>query len=347
MKGIFAAIHMQSIDNEYTIWYSNPGDRQTRRVLDACNAGFVWECANCTSFLPKVSDMELCTGRKTPVLRYHNSARYCQNQTDDPYRGAPASSTTKGQIGLARTVPNMGQVSWQTRQAPIELGSPHSLCVSPKQSKRQFPSFMSCLQSLEIFPDVSNPRGGEGLCRYEMGKRSASGTRNVNIARSPSRLHDSGRSSALVRVSGKPGMKVILVWLNLLLLPIPLAWCQTKQTTLASWYSSTEACTYWERKRVHDCPTASGKSLYWLEAHHPYFAASWDYPLGTYVKVCHYPSQLSWAGASCVRVEIVDRGPAKRLTEQGHRIDLSKAAFKAICGNLTQGTCAVTVKEVP
>ena len=89
---------------------------------------------------------------------------------------------------------------------------------------------------------------------------------------------------------------------------------------------------------MYDCPTASGKSLYWLESHQPYFAASWDYPMGTRLHVRHTRHALT--------VEVTDRGPAKRLVNQGRRLDLSKAAFQAVCGDLAQGTCHVTVEAV-
>ena len=48
-------------------------------------------------------------------------------------------------------------------------------------------------------------------------------------------------------------------------------------------------------------------------------AASWFYPLGTTVVVTHDDKS--------VVVEITDRGPAKRLVQQGRTIDLSRAAF--------------------
>jgi len=48
-------------------------------------------------------------------------------------------------------------------------------------------------------------------------------------------------------------------------------------------------------------------------------AASWFFPLGTWVKVA--------CGDRSVTVEITDRGPAQRLVRQGRVIDLSHAAF--------------------
>ncbi len=48
-------------------------------------------------------------------------------------------------------------------------------------------------------------------------------------------------------------------------------------------------------------------------------AASWYFDLGTKVVVTH--------GARSVVVEITDRGPARRLVNEGRKIDLSRAAF--------------------
>lgn len=50
--------------------------------------------------------------------------------------------------------------------------------------------------------------------------------------------------------------------------------------------------------------------------------ASWDYPLGTTLRVSH---------KNCtVFVTVTDRGPAKRLVAQGRRLDLSRAAFERL-----------------
>jgi rare lipoprotein A len=65
-------------------------------------------------------------------------------------------------------------------------------------------------------------------------------------------------------------------------------------------------------------------------------AASWFYPLGTRVVVTH-------AGRRVV-VEITDRGPNKRLVNQGRMIDLSYAAF-ANLANPDSGLIAVTIKK--
>lgn len=85
----------------------------------------------------------------------------------------------------------------------------------------------------------------------------------------------------------------------------------------ASWYS-TECCKYNPSK---GCPTASGASLYALEERGVKYAASWDYPFGTRLKVTNLENGQS------TTVTILDRGPAKRLKRV---IDLSKKAFQEI-----------------
>ena len=101
----------------------------------------------------------------------------------------------------------------------------------------------------------------------------------------------------------------------------------------ASFYS-TEACKYNPHK---GCPTASGRSLYDLEAKGIDFAAMWDVPFGTKVRVTNVET-----GKSTV-VVVWDRGPARRLKRP---IDLSKSAFKKIA-NLQKGLIHVIVKVEP
>jgi len=85
----------------------------------------------------------------------------------------------------------------------------------------------------------------------------------------------------------------------------------------ASWYS-VEACAYNPHK---GCPTASGRSLYELEARGVRFAAMWDVPFGTRYKVTNR------ANGKSTEVIVLDRGPARRL---GRAIDLGKDAFRDI-----------------
>lgn len=88
-------------------------------------------------------------------------------------------------------------------------------------------------------------------------------------------------------------------------------------TGIASWYSS-ECCKF---NKSPECTTASGQSLYKLEKNHESFAASYDFPLGTRVKV----TNLGNAKSTIVR--ILDRGPNHRLNR---KIDLGKASFAEI-----------------
>jgi len=98
---------------------------------------------------------------------------------------------------------------------------------------------------------------------------------------------------------------------------------------VASWYSE-EACAY---NKDPNCPTASGRSLYELEANNVLWAAAWQYPMHSKVVVCNMSNDR------CVEVVILDRGPNKRL----HRIiDLCKEAF-AMIGDLDKGLIRVRV----
>lgn len=83
--------------------------------------------------------------------------------------------------------------------------------------------------------------------------------------------------------------------------------CSAK-ADIASWYG-------------HEC---SGKLMANGKPFNPYAltCASWDYPLGTVLRVSH--------GDKTVRVVVTDRGPAKRLYRQGRKIDLSWKAFATL-----------------
>lgn len=83
-------------------------------------------------------------------------------------------------------------------------------------------------------------------------------------------------------------------------------------------YYGLEACKFNPHRA---CPTASGRSLRELAELGIPYAASWQYPMGTHLKVTNL------ANGKSVTVIILDRGPAKRL----HRIiDLSKESFSKI-----------------
>lgn len=104
----------------------------------------------------------------------------------------------------------------------------------------------------------------------------------------------------------------------------------TAHAATASWYS-TETCKI---NKLPECPTASGRSLYELERKNILFAAMWEVPFGTKVRVTNKNNGKS------VIVEILDRGPARRL----HRpIDLGKSAFLQLA-NPKEGLIPVKIE---
>jgi len=108
----------------------------------------------------------------------------------------------------------------------------------------------------------------------------------------------------------------------------------------ASWYS-TECC---RSNPDPNCPTASGQSLYNLEHRGVLFAAMWDVPLGSSVRVCRADSRDQLSDRSrCVVVRVMDRGPARWL---GRLIDLGREAFEQIA-DPREGLVQVTVERLP
>ena len=99
-----------------------------------------------------------------------------------------------------------------------------------------------------------------------------------------------------------------------------------QQHGTASWYSVASA-------KAEGCSgvTASGDPL----DDNGYTCASWDYPMGTVLRVTH--------GDRVVYVLVNDRGPARRLVEQGRIIDLSVRAFRRLAP-LSAGVIEVTVE---
>lgn len=89
---------------------------------------------------------------------------------------------------------------------------------------------------------------------------------------------------------------------------------------------------FWYGEKHRGLPMANGKRF------NPdrLTAASWFYDFGTRVVVTH-------ASRSIV-IEITDRGPARRLVNEGRKIDLSRAAFAKLA-NPDRGLIAVTVKK--
>ena len=88
----------------------------------------------------------------------------------------------------------------------------------------------------------------------------------------------------------------------------------------------------WYGEKQRDLPMANGQRF------NPdrFTAASWFFDFGTKVVVTH-------ANRSVV-VEITDRGPAKRLLNEGRKIDLSRAAFAKLA-DPDLGVIEVTVRK--
>ena len=133
----------------------------------------------------------------------------------------------------------------------------------------------------------------------------------------------------------------------LIILPISLLFAkpatEKSNTVIASWYSLASC-----KREGTSGIMANGRKL----DDEAFTAASWDYPLGTQLRVCRTPpatrldQQLVLQATPCIQVRLEDRGPAKRLVRQGRRLDLSKASFQAVCGDLRQGVCEVEIIEV-
>ena len=66
-------------------------------------------------------------------------------------------------------------------------------------------------------------------------------------------------------------------------------------------------------------------------------AASWDYPLGSKLKILH--------GGKSVMVEVTDRGGVRRFFQLGKTIDLSRAAFAQLA-KLEAGSISVRIERV-
>lgn len=81
-------------------------------------------------------------------------------------------------------------------------------------------------------------------------------------------------------------------------------------------------------------------------------AASWDYPLGTKVRITR-TADATPASAGTIIAEITDRGPSKALYAQGKIIDLSPQSFDALGGTrgitpagIAWGEIDVTVERI-
>lgn len=98
---------------------------------------------------------------------------------------------------------------------------------------------------------------------------------------------------------------------------------------------STETCQY---NPDPACPTASGVSLYTLIRTQTPYAASYEWPLGTWVYICREAGQPP----RCVEAVILDRGPARRLNRL---IDVAPSVFEVLYP-LGQGLGNVRVREI-
>ena len=118
----------------------------------------------------------------------------------------------------------------------------------------------------------------------------------------------------------------LIIGLLLLILALEIFAAEPPAIGTASWYSVASA-------KAEGCSgvTASGDPL----DDNGYTCASWDYPMGTVLRVTH--------GDRVVYVLVNDRGPARRLVEQGRIIDLSVRAFRRLAP-LSAGVIEVTVE---
>jgi rare lipoprotein A len=110
-----------------------------------------------------------------------------------------------------------------------------------------------------------------------------------------------------------------------------LAGCEPAYGMEASWYSTSDLKRDGQWDITHG-RTASGQ----LFTDSGFTAASWDFPLGTKVRVTRTDNKAS------VVVLVNDR-TARRF--KGKRIDLSKVAFGRIA-DINEGIVAVFVKEI-
>ena len=124
----------------------------------------------------------------------------------------------------------------------------------------------------------------------------------------------------------------LLMGVYAILVSQPLEAQETPQIGLSSWYGQ-EACR-WNPDPA--CPTASGASLYALEAQGVPYAASWNYPFGARLRVCRADQP-----GRCTEVVILDRGPAKRL---GRLLDMNRRSFEAL-EDPRQGLLAVILSN--
>jgi rare lipoprotein A len=107
--------------------------------------------------------------------------------------------------------------------------------------------------------------------------------------------------------------------------------CSPVHAFTASWYGTTGDTTDpWKHTT-----TANGEHF----NENALTAASWKYPLGSYVKVTNLRNHKS------VIVRINDRGPGKHLYKKGRIIDLTRGSFQKIA-DLNDGVIKVKVVKI-
>jgi len=128
-------------------------------------------------------------------------------------------------------------------------------------------------------------------------------------------------------------MKILILLIIIILIAwyLPALVCgQEAFVTEASYYTRASCIA-----ESGQCVMANGKEL----QDETRIAASWDYPLGTLLKI----SLINNKNRSVI-VRVTDRGPAKRLYRAGRRIDLSKGAFEKLA-LLHKGIIRVKVEK--
>lgn len=99
----------------------------------------------------------------------------------------------------------------------------------------------------------------------------------------------------------------------------------------ASWYGTTgDHCDPFKHLRTADGHPFNENAM---------TAASWQYPLGSRVRVTNLRNGHS------IIVKITDRGPSKRLYRKGRIIDLTRGSFVRIA-KLEEGVIRVNVKRI-
>lgn len=104
----------------------------------------------------------------------------------------------------------------------------------------------------------------------------------------------------------------------------------------ASWYSSADACGP-KTNNLPGCPTASGDSIYDLEAGNKFFVALNEMPLKSKVKITCAETNRE------IIAYVMDRGGFKKY---GRIADLSKQAFKRLAGSNSNGIINVKIERI-